>query len=95
MTYKEPKEVNEQDIKKAFEKAEIPIDKIVKSKFGGYYVYTPYGMSDSYIKYIIVERGEGFVKKLREKIPVKRCFIDNQDLLEMSIAEAITRKKYS
>ena len=92
MEYIEPKEVNGEEIKLAFQKAEIPFDKIVKSKLGGYYVYTPYGMLDSYIKYSVVEKGEGYVKKLRERIEVRRCFIDNQDLLEMSIAEAKARR---
>lgn len=92
MEYIEPKEVNGEEIKLAFQKAEIPFDKIVKSKLGGYYVYTPYGMRDSYIKYSVVEQGEGYVKKLRERIEVRRCFIDNQDLLEMSIAEAKARR---
>jgi hypothetical protein len=94
MEYIEPKEVNAEDIRLAFQAAEIPFDKIVKSKLGGYYVYTPYGMQDSYMKYTIVERGEGFVKKLRERVAIRRCFIDNQDLLEMNIAEAKARKKY-
>jgi hypothetical protein len=93
MNYIEPKEVNAEEIKTAFNKAGIPFTKIVKSKLGGYYVYTPYGMADSYMKYTIVERGEGFVKKLRERISVNRCFIDNQDLLEMSIAEARARSR--
>lgn len=93
MKYIEPKEVTQEDILKAFKEANIPFDKIVKSKLGGFYVYTPYEMADSYMKYTIVERGEGYVKKLRERIDVRRCFIDNQDLLDMSIAEAKTRIK--
>ena len=88
MEYIELKQVNEIEITKAFQKAHIPFDKIVKSKLGGYYVYTPYGMQGSYLKYTIIEKGKGYVKKLRERISVKRCFIDNQDLLDMSIAEA-------
>ena len=95
MEYTEPKEVNAEEIKQAFEKAEIPFEKIIKSKLGGYYVYTPYGMQDNYVKYTVVERGEDYVKKLKERIPVRRCFIDNQDLLDMSIAEAKNRKKYA
>ena len=95
MEYIEPKSVNEEEIRQAFNQASIPFDKIIKSKLGGYYVYTPYGMKDSYVKYTVVERGEGYVKKARERIPVARCFIDNVDMLEMAIAEAKTRKKYA
>ncbi len=93
MEYTESKSVNDKDIANAFNRASIPFDKIKKSKLGGYYVYTPYGMADSYMKYTVVERGEGYVKKLRERISLRRCFIDNQDLLDMSIAEAKTRMK--
>ena len=93
MEYIEPKQVNKEDIIKAFKEASIPFDKIVKSNLGGYYVYTPHGMADSYLKYTVIERGEGFVKKSRERIPVRRCFIDNQDLLDMSIAEAKARMR--
>ena len=93
MEYTESKSVNDKDIAEAFNQASIPFDKIRKSKLGGYYVYTPYGMQDSYMKYTIVEEGVGYVKKLRERIPIRRCFIDNQDLLDMSIAEAKTRMK--
>ena len=93
MEYTEPKQVNKEDIVKAFNQASIPFDKVVKSNLGGYYVYTPYGMADSYLKYTIVERTENSIKKLRERIPIRRCFIDNQDLLDMSIAEAKTRMK--
>ena len=93
MGYTEPKQVNDIEIVEAFNLAGIPFDKIKKSKLGGYYIYTPYGMEDSYFKYTIVEEGEGYVKKLKERIDVKRCFIDNQDLLDMSIAEAKARMK--
>ena len=89
-----PKLVSEPDIKEAFKKADIPIDKIVKSKLGGYYVYTPFCAEDSYIKYTVVERGADFVKKLREKIKVNRCFVDDENLLYMAVAEAKNRKKY-
>lgn len=95
MEYVEPKAVNDQDIKEAFNKAGIPFDRIVKSKLGGYYVYTPYGTADSYYKYTVVERGHGYIKKLKERVNIRRCFIDNIDLLEMSIAEAKTRRKYN
>lgn len=87
--------ITEKDIISAFKTADIPFDKIVKSKLGGFYVYTPYGMEDSYFKYTKVEEGYGWVKKLKEKVVVKRCFIDDEDMLNMSIAECKTRKKYS
>ena len=90
----EAKQVNEEEIRNAFKKANLPIDKIAKSKLGGFYVYTPFAPSDSYIKYTTVERGEGYVKKLRERIKVNRCFIDDENLLEMAIVEAKTRQKY-
>lgn len=93
MIYNEPRQVNKEDIIKAFNRASIPFDKVVKSNLGGYYVYGC-GMARSYTKYAIVEQGQGYVKKLRERIPVKTCFIDNQDLLEMAIAEAKMRLKY-
>ena len=93
MEYIEPKQVNKQEITEAFNRASIPFDRIIKSKLGGYYVYTPYGMADSYYKYTIVERGPDYIKKLKERIDVRRCFIDNVDLLEMSIAEAKARQK--
>ena len=48
----------------------------------------------AYKKYTKVEEGYGYVKKLRESIPYKVSFIDDQDLLEMSIMEAKNRRKY-
>lgn len=89
------KPVTEKDIKDAFNKENIPFNKIKKSKLGGFYVYTPYGTQDYYYKYTIIEKGYGYVKKLKEKISVKRCFIDNESLLEMNIMEAKARMKYA
>jgi hypothetical protein len=93
MEYTEPKQVNKEEIIEAFNRASIPFDRIVKSRLGGFYVYTPYGMADSYYKYTVVERGPDYVKKLKERIDVRCCFIDNVDLLEMSIAEAKIRQR--
>lgn len=93
MEYKESKIVSEEEITDAFKKANIPYTKIKKSKLGGFYVYTSYGNEDSYMKYTIVEEGYGYVKKLREKIYVKRCFIDNQNMLNVAIMEAKIRMK--
>lgn len=86
-------QITKKDISKAFREANIPYDKIIKSNIGGYYVYTPYGMDGSYIKSTVIERGQNYVKKLKERIIVKRCFIDNQDLLEIAIMEAKRRMR--
>jgi len=95
MEYTEPKEVNAEEIKKAFQEAGLSIDKIRKSKLGGYYVYHPFGSEYSYKKYTIIERGEGYIKKMREPIQVKLNFIDNEDLLKMAIVEAKNKKKWN
>ena len=88
-------EINKEIIKKAFKEAELPIDKIKKSKLGGFYVYHPFGSEYVYKKYSVVERGEGYVKKLREPIKYAVSFIDDLDLLEIAIMEAKNRKKWS
>ena len=80
----------------AFKEAGLPIDKIKKSKLGGFYVYHPFGSEYVYYKkYTVVERGEGYVKKLREPIQCKVSFIDDESLLELAIFEAKNRKKWS
>lgn len=88
-------QVTETDIKTAFAVAGLPIEKIVKSKLGGFYVYHPFGPADRYIKYTVIERGEGYVKKLRESVEVKRNFIDDKNLLEIAIYEGRNRQKWS
>lgn len=88
------KEITKELIIKEFKKENLPIIKIRKSKLGGFYVYHPYGSEYKYKKYTIVERGEGYVKKLRESIKYSVSFIDNEDLLNMAIMEAKNRRKY-
>ncbi len=88
-------EITKEVIQNAFKKADLPIDKIKKSKLGGFYVYHPFGSEYVYKKYSIVERGEGYVKKLREPIKYNVSFIDDLDLLEIAIMEAKNRKKWS
>ncbi len=88
-------DITKETIEKAFKVAELPIDKIRKSKLGGFYVYHPFGSEYSYKKYTTVERGEGYVKKLKEPIKYSVSFIDDEDLLEMAIMEAKNRKKWS
>ena len=88
-------EITKEIIQNAFAKANLPIDKIKKSKLGGFYVYHPFGSEYVYKKYTIVEQGEGYVKKLREPIQVKLSFIDDENLLELAIFEAKNRKKWS
>uniref|UniRef100_A0A6M3KL31 Uncharacterized protein n=1 Tax=viral metagenome TaxID=1070528 RepID=A0A6M3KL31_9ZZZZ len=87
--------ITKEAIEKAFKEADLPIDKIKKSKLGGFYVYHPFGSQYVYIKYTIVERGEGYVKKLREPIRYSVSFIDDESLLEIAIMEAKNRKKWS
>lgn len=86
------KEITKELIIKEFKKAGLTIDKIKKSKLGGFYVYHPYGSEYTYKKYTVVERGEGYVKKLREPLKVTSNFIDDESLLEMAIMEAKLRK---
>ena len=88
-------EITKEVITDAFKEAGLPIDKIKKSKLGGFYVYHPFGSEYVYKKYTIVERGEGYVKKLREPIQYKVSFIDDESLLEITIMEAKNRKKWS
>ena len=88
-------EITKETIINAFKEADLPIDRIKKSKLGGFYVYHPFGSEYIYKKYTIVERGEGFVKKLREPIKYSVSFIDDEDLLEIAIMEAKNRKKWS
>ncbi len=88
-------EITKEIIQNAFKKADLSIDKIKKSKLGGFYVYHPYGSEYVYKKYSIVERSEGYVKKLREPIKYNVSFIDDEDLLEIAIMEAKNRKKWS
>ena len=88
-------EITKKTITNAFKEAGLPIDKIKKSKLGGFYVYHPFGSEYVYKKYTVVERGEGYVKKLREPIQYKVSFIDDESLLELAIFEAKNRKKWS
>jgi len=88
-------EITKETIINAFKEADLPIDRIKKSKLGGFYVYHPFGSEYIYKKYTIVERGEGYVKKLREPIKYSVSFIDDEDLLEIAIMEAKNRKKWS
>ena len=88
-------EITKKTIANAFKEAGLPIDKIKKSKLGGFYVYHPYGSEYVYKRYTVVERGEGYVKKLREPIQYKVSFIDDESLLEITIIEAKNRKKWS
>jgi hypothetical protein len=86
--------LTKQKIENAFMEAGLVLDKVRKSKLGGFYVYHPFGTEYVYKKYTEVERGEGYVKKLREPKQVRLNFMDNDDMLNMAIAEAKTRKKY-
>ena len=88
-------EMTKEIIQNAFAKENLPIDRIKKSKLGGFYVYHPFGSEYVYKKYTKVEEGYGWVKKLREPITVKLSFIDDEDLLELAIMEAKNRKKWS
>ena len=87
-------DITKQEIIKAFKKENIPFTKIAKSKLGGFYVYTHYGSLDHYMKYTIVKKEQNIVTKRKEQIAVKRCFIDNEDLLYMAIVESKNRMKY-
>jgi hypothetical protein len=86
--------LTKQRIETAFKDAGLEIDKIRASKLGGFYVYHPFGSEYVYKKYTVVERGEGYVKKLREPKQVRLNFMDDESLLEMTIMEANARKKY-
>ncbi len=88
-------EITKGTITNAFKEAGLPINKIKKSKLGGFYVYHPFGSEYVYKRYTVVERGEGYVKKLREPIQYKVSFIDDESLLEITIMEAKNRKKWS
>ena len=88
-------DITKEIIINTFKEAGLSIDKIKKSKLGGFYVYHPFGSEYTYKKYTIIERGEGYVKKLREPITYKVNFIDDTDLLNMAIMEAKNRKKWS
>jgi len=88
-------DITKDTIANAFKDAGLPINKIKKSKLGGFYVYHPFGSEYIYKKYTIVERGEGYVKKLREPIKYTVSFIDDESLLEIVIMEAKNRKKWS
>ena len=87
--------ITKETITIAFKKAGLPINKIKKSKLGGFYVYHPYGSEYSYKRYTKVAEGYGWVKKLREPIIVRLSFIDGEDLLDLAIFEAKNRKKWS
>jgi hypothetical protein len=86
--------LTKENIKSAFNSAGLPIDKIRKSKLGGFFVYHPFGPTYTYKKYTTIEKGEGYIKKLRENTAVKLNFIDNNEVLQMTIIEAKTRQKY-
>lgn len=88
-------EITKEIIQEEFKKADLPIEKIKKSKLGGYYVYHPFGSEYIYKKYTIIEQGEGYVKKLKEPIKVRLSFIDDLDLLNITIMEAKNRKKWN
>ena len=88
-------EITKETITSAFKEAGLPIDKIKKSKLGGFYVYHPFGSEYVYKKYTVIEQGAGYVKKLREPIQVKLSFIDTESLLELAVFEAKNRKKWS
>jgi len=88
-------EITKETIQTAFKDAGLPIDKIKKSKLGGFYVYHPFGSQYVYKKYSVVERGEGYVKKLREPIQYKVSFIDDKSLLDLAIFEAKNRQKWN
>lgn len=86
-----PTPLNEEIIREKFKEANLPIVKIKKTS-DGFYVYHPYGTEDKYKKYTVVERGEGYVKKQREQIKINRDFIEDEDILDMIIAEAKHRR---
>lgn len=86
--------ITKEMIRSEFEKAGLPLDKIKKSKLGGFFVYHPFGSKYVYKKYTVIEKGEGYVKKLREPIVTKLSFIDDEDLLQMTIMEGKNRQKY-
>ncbi len=88
-------EITKEIIANTFKEAGLPIDKIKKSKLGGFYVYHPFGSEYVYKKYSVIEQGEGYVKKLREPIQYRVSFIDDESLLEIVIMEAKNRKKWA
>ena len=92
MVYVEPKPIVREDIITAFKKEDLEITKISSSKLGGFYIYHPHGYRDMYWKYSIIEKCKGYVRKLKEPIIVNRDFADNEDMLDMIIAEAKNRR---
>ena len=87
--------ITKETITQAFTDAGLPIDKIKKSKLGGFYVYHPFGSEYSYKKYTVIERGEGYIRKLREPKRVTLSFIDDESLLSLAVIEAKNRQKWS
>lgn len=87
--------ITKETITQAFTGAGLPIDKIKKSKLGGFYVYHPFGSEYSYKKYTVIERGEGYIRKLREPKRVTLSFIDDESLLFLAVIEAKNRQKWS
>lgn len=84
--------ITKEKIIEEYAKNGLKIDKIVKSKLGGYYVYHPYGNDNKYYDYKTLKIENGKKTIIKERRHNKVDFIDCEDLLALAISEAKARK---